>query len=162
LDHGTFAKDAQPWQETAAASASLTAVFRRFGQYAILGVALHRDLITQTWCRNSRPRPMDDKRITVETIRLLLHVAWSDDDIAPEEYDYIFRMARNAGLTDKDILALDAAMRDRTRLYEPNIEILKPHREEVLAHVQALISADDHIAQAETEILIKIASLLNA
>lgn len=104
---------------------------------------------------------MDDKRIIVETIRLLLHVAWSDDDIAPEEYDYIFRMARNAGLSDQDILALDAAMRDRSRLYEPNIEILKPHREDVLAHVQALISADDHIAQAETDILIKIASLLN-
>lgn len=104
---------------------------------------------------------MDQKRITVETIRLLLHVAWSDDDIAPEEYDYIFRMARNAGLSDKDIMALDAAMRDRSRLYEPNIEILKPHREEVLAHVQALISVDDQIVQAETDILIKIATLLN-
>ena len=104
---------------------------------------------------------MDDLKITIETIRLLLHVAWSDNDIAPEEYDYIFRMARNAGLTDEEIMAFDAAMRDRTRLYEPNIEILRPHRDEVLAHVQALISADDKIEQAETEILIKIASLLN-
>jgi uncharacterized tellurite resistance protein B-like protein len=105
---------------------------------------------------------MDSKRITVETIRLLLHVAWSDDDIAPEEYDYIFRMARNAGLSDKDIMALDAAMRDRSRLYEPNIEILKPHKDAVLAHVQALISADDVIDQKETDILVKIATLLNS
>ncbi len=105
---------------------------------------------------------MDSTRITVETIRLLLHVAWSDDDIAPEEYDYIFRMARNAGLADKDIMALDAAMRDRSRLYEPNMDILKPHKEQVLAHVQALISADDVIDQKETDILVKIATLLNS
>ncbi len=104
---------------------------------------------------------MDSTQITVETIRLLLFVAWSDDDIAPEEYDYIYRIARSAGLPHKDVMALDAALRDRTRLYEPNMEILKPHREEVLAHVQELIGADDHIAQAETDILIKIASLLN-
>lgn len=104
---------------------------------------------------------MDSARLTVETIRLLLYVAWSDDDIAPEEYDYIFRMARNADLSDKDVLSLDGALRDRSKLSEPNIEVLKPFRAEVLAHVQALIAADDKIEQAETDILVKIASLLS-
>ena len=41
------------------------------------------------------------------------------------------------------------------------MEILKPFRTEVLAHVQALIASDDKIEQAETDILHKIASLLS-
>lgn len=104
---------------------------------------------------------MDSAKLTIETLRLLLYVAWSDDDIAPEEYDYIFRMARNAALSAEDVLSLDAALRDRSRLAEPDMEVLKPFRHEVLAHVQALISSDDRIAPGETDILHKIASLLS-
>lgn len=100
-------------------------------------------------------------RLTIETLRLLLFVAWSDDDVAPEEYDFILRIARNAGLSDEDVLAVDAALRDRSALREPDMSVLKPHRDEVLAKVQELIAADEHIADEETDILVKIASLLN-
>ena len=103
---------------------------------------------------------MDDNRLTEETIRLLLYVAWADDDIAPEEYDYLLRMAQNGGMGTVAVAGLDKAMRDRKSLSRPNIEFLKPYREEVLAHVRALIEADHHIAPAETDILHKIAAAL--
>lgn len=104
---------------------------------------------------------MDSAELTIETIRLLLFVAWADDDIAPEEYDYLFRMARNAGMSDEDVLSLDAALRDRNVLHRPDIELLKPFRSEVLSHVRALIRVDNRIAAAESDILHKIAALLS-
>jgi len=103
---------------------------------------------------------MDESKFTEETIRLLLYVAWADDDVAPEEYDYLLRMAQNAGLGTVAVAGLDRALRDRKSLSRPDIEFLKPYRDEVLAHVRALISADNHIAPAETDILHKIASAL--
>jgi uncharacterized tellurite resistance protein B-like protein len=103
---------------------------------------------------------MDDIRFTEETIRLLLYVAWADDDVTPEEYDYLLRMAQNGGLGTVAVAGLDQALRDRKSLSRPDIEFLKPYRDEVLTHVRALIRADDHIAPAETDILHKIASAL--
>ncbi len=103
---------------------------------------------------------MNDSKFTEETIRLLLYVAWADDDVAPEEYDYLLRMAQNAGLGTVALRALDEGVRDRKSLNRPDIAYLKPHRTEVLAHVQELIQADNHIAPAEPVILHKIASAL--
>lgn len=104
---------------------------------------------------------MTDSKFTQETIRLLLYVAWADDDVAPEEYDYLLRMARNAGLGEANVLSLDGALRDRSVLRRPDFEYLKPYRSEVLTHVQELIEADDRIAPQEMEILHKIASALS-
>ena len=103
---------------------------------------------------------MAGSRLTLETIRLLLVVAWADGEIAPEEYDYLLRMARNGGMSEEQVLSLDGAMRDRSTLRRPDLEYLKPYRTQVLAHVQALIAADEHVAPQETEILHKIAVLL--
>ena len=99
-------------------------------------------------------------KLTIETIRLLLHVAWADGEVAPEEYDYILRMARNAGMTEEDILSVDRALRDRDVLREPDFAFLKPFRTTVLEHVNSLIVADDKIAAEETNILHKIAVAL--
>jgi len=105
--------------------------------------------------------PMSNFKLTLETMRLLLYVAWADDEIAPEEYDYLLRMGRNAGLGDEDVLSLDKALRDREALQRPDMEFLKPFRNEVLAHVRGMIRADNRIAPAETDILHKIASMLS-
>ncbi len=103
---------------------------------------------------------MSDSKFTEETLRLLLYVAWADDDVAPEEYDYLLRLAQNSGLGAVALRALDQGVRDRQNLHRPDINYLKPHRDEVLAHVRELIQADNHIAPAETDILHKIASAL--
>ena len=100
-------------------------------------------------------------RLTIETVRLLLYVAWADNEIAPEEYDYLLRMTRNAGMSEADVMSLDAALRDREKLHQPDIAALNPHREEVLAKVRELIKADHHIAPEEDEILYKLASALS-
>lgn len=104
---------------------------------------------------------MDSMELTIEAIRLLLYVAWSDHEIAPEEYDYILRMARNQHLPESEIEAFEAAVRDPTKLTKPNVEVLKPFRNEVLAEVQGLIEADDRVAPAEAEMLHRIATLLS-
>ncbi|MCP4445961.1 MAG: TerB family tellurite resistance protein [Myxococcales bacterium] len=103
---------------------------------------------------------MSEKQLIQEIIRLLLYVAWADDEIAPEEYDYLLRLARDTGFSDLEVNSVDKAMRDRSSLRRPDIEMLKPHRSEVLSHVRKLIRADDHIALAEADILHKIAAEL--
>ncbi len=104
---------------------------------------------------------MDSQTLTVEALRLLIYVAWSDGEIAPEEYDYLLAMARKHRLPDEEIESLEASVRDPAKVIKPDLEALKPFRQEVLAEVQALISADDHIDDAELEMLHRIASLLS-
>ena len=70
-------------------------------------------------------------------------------------------MARRAGFSHTEIMALDARLRDGSSLHRPDLEVLKPHRAEVLGHVRALIEADNDIAPEELDILHKIASALD-
>ena len=103
---------------------------------------------------------MDSSAFTVEAIRLLIYVAWSDGKIAPEEYDYILRLAKRRNLPEEEMKNLEASVRDPAQVVRPNIEALRPLREEILAEVQGLIMADDDVDDAEVEVLHRVASLL--
>jgi len=104
---------------------------------------------------------MDSLTLTIEAVRLLVWVAWSDGEIAPEEYDYLLRMARNHGLPEDELQALELAVRDKSKLVQPNVESLKPFRAEVLAEVKGLIEADDKVEPGELQILHRIAEALS-
>jgi hypothetical protein len=103
---------------------------------------------------------MDSSTLTIEALRLLVYVAWSDGDIAPEEYDYMLAMARKQRVPEDELDYLEAVVRDPSKVIKPNIELLKPFRDQVLEQVQALIMADDKVEDAELEMLHRIASLL--
>ena len=103
---------------------------------------------------------MDSSTLTIEALRLLVYVAWSDGDIAPEEYDYLLAMAKKQHVPQSELDYLEAVVRDPAKVVKPNIEVLKPFRSEVLEQVKALIMADDKVDEAEVEILHRVAALL--
>lgn len=104
---------------------------------------------------------MNDAELTVATIRLLLHAAWADNSIAPEEYDFLYAMASRAGFSKEDIMSLDNGLRNRHLLHPPDLELLKSDRDNVLRQVQALIEADNLITTEEADFLHTIAAALS-
>ena len=114
-------------------------------------------------CEMSESDPdQPNARLLVESVRLLLFVAWSDDDIAPEEYDFLLRKVRNAGFDADAIDSLDRALRDKSTLVQPDMEFLKPHHQTVLAEVRELVHADDRVAPEEITIMDKITKMLTS
>ena len=97
----------------------------------------------------------------VQALRLLVYVAWSDGEIAPEEYDYLLAMARKQHVPDDELAYLEAVVRDPSKVVKPDIEMLKPFRAEVLEQVQGLIEADEHVAESEVDVLHRIARMLS-
>lgn len=91
----------------------------------------------------------DSDRINLETLKLLVSVAWADHEIAHEESEHIFALVAQLGLGDEDANFLRRTLRDEGRLPAPDLTLLREHRDTVLAGVDALIAVDRKIVPDE-------------
>lgn len=101
------------------------------------------------------------KAYAIELVKLLVQVAWADDDVAPEEGQALLAFARRSGLGDDELQGLAAMLTGRAPLAPPNLGLLKERRTEVLRAVKELLLSDLHLAQEEEEVLAQIAELLS-
>jgi hypothetical protein len=98
--------------------------------------------------------------LTLEVIRLLLQVAWADDEVAPEEAVLLVEYGRRSGLTEAELDELRACLSGQAPLAPPNLGALRGHRVAVLRTVKALLRSDLRIAPEEDAILSQISDLL--
>lgn len=89
--------------------------------------------------------------VALETLKLLVQVAWADRDVEPEEVDVIIDLARQAGVDDRDVEELRRGLSDSGRLQAPDLALLRQHRRMVLDLVDVTIGADHRIAEGEPE-----------
>ncbi len=101
-----------------------------------------------------------DGQFAFELVKLLLQVAWADDDIAPAEAEALLAYARNSKLTDGELSLLAACLEGRAPLPAPNLGFLKARRLDVLRAVKELLTSDLHVAAEEEAILGQISRLL--
>jgi len=104
--------------------------------------------------------PPASPEFAFELIKLLLQVAWADDDVAPEEAEALLRHARKQLLAPEKLELLAACLAGRAPLPPPNLGFLKERRVEVLRAVKELLLSDLHVAEEEEEILEQISQLL--
>ena len=96
-----------------------------------------------------------------ELLKLLLQVAWADDDVAPEEADALLAFARKQGLSEDKLQVVGECLAGRAPLPPPNLGFLKPRRLEVMRAVKELLVSDLSVAEEEEAILAQISTLLS-
>jgi uncharacterized tellurite resistance protein B-like protein len=99
--------------------------------------------------------PQDE--FALEVIKLLLQVAYADDEVAPEEETLLVRHAVRAGFPEDQLLA---CLSGELPLPPPNLGLLKERRIEVLRAVKGMLESDSHVAPEEDAILAQISGLL--
>jgi len=95
-----------------------------------------------------------------ELMKLLLQVAWADDDMAPEEAGALLAFGKKNQLTADQLQLLSACLEGKSPLPPPNIGFLKSRRTDVLRAVKDLLTTDLQIPSAEEAILTQISTLL--
>ena len=106
------------------------------------------------------PAAPADGQFAFELVKLLLQVAWADDDVASAEAEALLAYARKQDLSDDQLELLAACLAGRAPLPPPNLGFLKERRLDVMRAVKELLLSDLHVAAEEEAILGQISSLL--
>jgi uncharacterized tellurite resistance protein B-like protein len=106
------------------------------------------------------PAAATDAQFAFELVKLLLQVAWADDDVAPAEAEALLAYARKNLLSQDKLELLAGCLAGRTPLPAPNLGLLKARRLDAMRAVKELLMSDRHVATEEEAILEQIATLL--
>jgi hypothetical protein len=106
------------------------------------------------------PSVSQGEQFAFELLKLLLQVAWADDDVAPEEADALLAYGRKSSLGQDKLELLGQCLAGRAPLPPPNLGFLKPRRLEVMRAVKELLMSDLAVAEEEEAILEQISTLL--
>ena len=107
----------------------------------------------------SAPVPANPQ-FAFELLKLLMQVAWADDDIAPEEARALLAFAQKHTLPEEQLELLRTCLAGRAPLPPPNLGFLKERRLDVLRAVRELLTSDSHVASEENAVLEQISTLL--
>lgn len=105
---------------------------------------------------------MPDERTDLyfETLKLLLQVAWADDQIEGDEVEKLQTYATSLSLPPEKLAELDGYLGGRVSLPPPNMGLLKSHRTDVLETLSTLLGAGDEATEEERDMLSEIAGML--
>jgi uncharacterized tellurite resistance protein B-like protein len=104
---------------------------------------------------------LTDAQFAFELLKLLLQVAWADEDVAPEEAEALMVFARKQQLSHDKLQLLSECLAGRAPLPPPNLGLLKPRRLDVMRAVKELLLSDLSVAEEEEAILEQISLLLS-
>lgn len=110
---------------------------------------------------SAEPPVAPSREFALELVKLLLQVAWADDDVAPAEAEALLGFARRSGSSDDELGELAAMLSGRAPLAPPNLGLLKARRTDVLRAVKQLLLADLELAEEEEYLLVQISALLS-
>jgi hypothetical protein len=95
-----------------------------------------------------------------ELVKLLLQVAWADDEISPEEAGALLAFGRKSQLDPEQLELLSACLAGKAPLPPPNLAVLKARRVDVLRAAKNLVVCDLRVGAQEDAILEHISRLL--
>lgn len=98
----------------------------------------------------------------IEVVKLLLQMAWSDDELDPEEREQIRMAATKWGVPPADLQMLMQRLDEGEPLPVPNLKLLRKKPEVAIAAARRLMLADGKIQAGEAEMLAQIKELLTA
>jgi uncharacterized tellurite resistance protein B-like protein len=98
-----------------------------------------------------------DESVRIELIKLLFRVAAADREVVSAERGYLRRVMRR--------FDVPRSVRDDVRVWldgaawppEPDLEVLRAHRVEVLAYAKRMAEADDVVHEEERGLLAEVA-----
>jgi tellurite resistance protein len=102
-----------------------------------------------------------DVSFDTEVIKLLLQVAWADDEVDPREKELIFGLARSWFVPEQELKVLMQRLDEGEPLPQPNLKMLRTRPDEVLEAARALVASDGKVAPEESQMLQQIQELLS-
>lgn len=96
-----------------------------------------------------------------ELMKLLLQVAWADDEVQGAERRLILGLAERLGLPLERRAELDCRLEGLGSLPPPNLSLLKARKDEVIQTAEALVMSDESIADDENHMLQQLHELLD-
>ncbi|HYO55241.1 TerB family tellurite resistance protein [Archangium sp.] len=101
-----------------------------------------------------------DDRFHIELLKLLLHVAWSDDEIDPSEARALIGAAPRWKVPLPELQRLERCLDMGEPMPAPNLGLLRQRPDEVLATARTLIASDAKVHLSEEELLAQLRELL--
>lgn len=98
----------------------------------------------------------------IEVVKLLLQMAWSDDELDPQEREQIRMSATKWGVPPADLQMLMQRLDEGEPLPVPNLKLLRKKPEAAIAAARRLMLSDGKIAEGEAEMLAQIKEMLTA
>jgi uncharacterized tellurite resistance protein B-like protein len=97
-----------------------------------------------------------------ELIKLLVQIAWADDEIAPQERRVVVGLASKLELSPEQIAEVEALLDGGAPLPPPNMQLLRSRSAEVISAAEQIVMVDDEIAEDENRVLAELHSLLSS
>ena len=108
----------------------------------------------------SKPPEPAQGEFAFELTKLLLQVAWADDDVSPKEAEALLAFGHKSQLSREQLDLLSECLAGKAALPPPNLGFLKVRRVEVLRAIKELIVSDVQVRTGEDAILEQISLLL--
>lgn len=105
-------------------------------------------------------RPSTNPEVNVETLKLLLQVAWADDTLEPAERAAVADLGAKWGLPADLVEWLLKHLDMGKPLPQPNLALLRQHRDVVLAAAVWFVGVDGVIDEQEKDFLVTVTQLL--
>lgn len=99
-------------------------------------------------------------RFHTELLKLLLHVAWSDDEIDPREARLLLGVARQWNIPAGELELLERCLDLGQPMPAPDLGLLRTRPEDVLLAVRGVIGSDARVQRSEKEMFAQIRELL--
>jgi hypothetical protein len=106
----------------------------------------------------NRPSPIAE--VNVETLKLLLQVAWADDVLDPKERAAVQKLGPQWGVPEDTMEMLLKHLDMGKPLPQPNLGLLRQHKDVVLAAAEWFVSVDGVIDETEKEFLTTVGEML--
>lgn len=123
----------------------------------------HRySLLPPIWlrCRLVMTAPSDDDRFNLEVVKLLLEIAWADQEVDEREKQMILGAARSWSVPEPELKVLMTRLEQGTPLPKPDLELLRTRADDVMTAARALVLSDGKVKKEESALLKQLAAQL--
>jgi len=107
-------------------------------------------------------KPTAEDQFNIEVLKLMLQLAWSDDQLDVHEVGTILGSARSWGVPESELTALKKALDGERKPPAPNLALLRGRPDEVMEAARAIILSDGKLKTAEKEMLEELRIILEA
>lgn len=103
---------------------------------------------------------VDGHELKIETLRLLVQLAWADHEVSENETEYILSLAEKFDAKPEELEEIKAALAGG-KLPMPNLGLLRGHHDKVMRTIDDIIAIDDRIVEDEEELREMVAQMLS-
>ncbi len=104
--------------------------------------------------------PSNEDRFNLEVVKLLLKLAWVDQEIDSHEKNLILGAARSWSVPEPELKQLMVRLEQGAPLPEPDLALLKTRPDDVMTAARAVVLSDGKVKKEESALLKQLAAAL--